>query len=89
MTITVASGISTHTSITVVDTNILAFQSLNLCITASFSLDDNLQCNNAISSLGNSSKIWQISACELTADCTSSIFSESSINGVTINTRCH
>jgi hypothetical protein len=86
---TVASGISTHTSITVVDTNILALQSLNFCITASFSLDDNLQCSSAISSLGSSSNKPHISACELTADWTSSIFSESSINGVTINTRCH
>lgn len=79
----VASGISTPTSMTVVETSMTIFHILNACITASFSLGLSFPWRSQIfqSISGNRSCI---SSNVVWADWTSSSVSESSISGVTI-----
>jgi len=85
--IIVASGISTHTSITVVDTSRQKSPFLNFVIVSSFSFELILPCISQIFHF-NSGKSSLISWYSDVAAFTSSSFSDSSIRGVTTKTFC-
>jgi hypothetical protein len=84
----VASGTSTQTSITVVETNIDNFHDLKSFITCSFSFALSLPCIIHILSF-ISLNIFFTSSNSVVAAFRSSIFSDSSMSGVTINTFSH